>query len=103
ISFNNADPASDTSRLSAGSNQLSHALKRERAAACATALPPPVPLDGGLADGAAGLREAGIQVRAQRADGADDHDGDEGDDEAVLDGRGARFVLGKTRNELRHA
>src|SRR5580704_9805739 len=56
----------------------------------------------GLADGAAGLREAGVQVGAERGHRADDHHRDQGDDEAVLDGRGARLVLRKARNKLGH-
>jgi hypothetical protein len=46
--------------------------------------------------------ERGADLGAQRAGGSDDADGDEGCDEAVLDGSRTRLVLGETCNEALH-
>jgi hypothetical protein len=50
----------------------------------------------------ANLREGLAELAAHRGQNGDHGDGDQGGDQAVFDGRGARFVFGETRNELGH-
>src|SRR5260370_23797680 len=44
----------------------------------------------------------GVEGRAERGQTGDGHDGNEGGDQAVLDGRGPRFVAEQLANELDH-
>jgi len=45
-----------------------------------------------------GVRHA----RADRSDGGDDGDGDQGCDQTIFNGRGTRFTLDETANEILH-
>jgi hypothetical protein len=51
-------------------------------------------------DGAAGGGQAGVQVGSERRHRADNHDGDAGDDQSVLDGGGAGLVFENANGEL---
>ena len=46
--------------------------------------------------------EAGVQLGADTVDNGDNRNGDASGDQAILDSRGARLVLHKTRNEGLH-
>ena len=57
---------------------------------------------GGAAHAGDDFVELGLDGRAERGHGRDDHDGDQGGDQAVLDGGGARLVGHELGNELGH-
>src|SRR5579872_449083 len=58
--------------------------------------PTPSCLRPGASDGGAGAREGGAGVAAQHADGDDAHDGDQRDQQRVLDEAGAPLVPDQT-------
>ena len=55
-----------------------------------------------LLQGARDAGEGGVQLAAEASDNSDDRDGNAGSNEAILNGRRARLVLGETRNERFH-
>src|SRR5689334_5687960 len=61
----------------------------------ADARPAPVP----LLKRDAGRGHLGVQVATQRGEGGDHDHRDEGDDQAIFDGRGAGLVIHEARNE----
>ena len=80
---------------------FTQALKKKKA----PALPEPLLTemrDRRLLQGAGDAAEGRGQLRAEALHDSDDRDGNAGSDQAVLDGRRARLVLGETRNERFH-